>query len=156
MKSNPFEKILFVKSLIDLKLDTETVITGLLHDVIEDTDYDKDYIHQTFGEKISEFGSGIKITGGGSNVKNLDLLFKEYLEELESENPDNKDISIKCEYLPIKDITFKENLEDKREYATLVGLLKWPILNVENDNSLIGIKKSFTENFSNIWKGFFE
>ena len=27
------------------------------------------------GEKISEFGSGIKITGGGSNVKNLDLLF---------------------------------------------------------------------------------
>ncbi len=108
------------------------------------------------GEKISEFGSGIKITGGGSNVKNLDLLFKEYLEELESENPDNKDISIKCEYLPIKDITFKENLEDKREYATLVGLLKWPILNVEDDNPLIGIKKSFTENFSNIWKGFFE
>ena len=108
------------------------------------------------GEKISEFGSGIKITGGGSNVKNLDLLFKEYLEELESENSENKDVSIKCEYLPIKDITFKENLEDKREYATLVGLLKWPKLNVEDDNPLIGIKKSFTENFSNIWKGFFE
>ena len=108
------------------------------------------------GEKISEFGSGIKITGGGSNVKNLDLLFKEYLEDLESENPDNKDISIKCEYLPIKDITFKENLEDRREYATLIGLLKWPVLNVEKDDPLIGVKKSFTENFSNIWKGFFE
>ena len=108
------------------------------------------------GEKISEFGSGIKITGGGSNVKNLDLLFKEYLEDLESENPENKDISIKCEYLPIKDITFKENLEDRREYATLIGLLKWPVLNVEKDDPLIGVKKSFTENFSNIWKGFFE
>ena len=108
------------------------------------------------GEKISEFGSGIKITGGGSNVKNLDLLFKEYLENLESENPENKDVSIKCEYLPIKDITFKENLEDRREYATLIGLLKWPVLNVEKDDPLIGVKKSFTENFSNIWKGFFE
>ena len=108
------------------------------------------------GEKISEFGSGIKITGGGSNVKNLDLLFKEYLEDLESENPENKDVSIKCEYLPIKDITFKENLEDRREYATLIGLLKWPVLNVEKDDPLIGVKKSFTENFSNIWKGFFE
>ena len=108
------------------------------------------------GEKISVFGSGIKITGGGSNVKNLDLLFKEYLEDLESENPENKDVSIKCEYLPIKDITFKENLEDRREYATLIGLLKWPVLNVEKDDPLIGVKKSFTENFSNIWKGFFE
>ena len=30
------------KSLIELKLDTETVITGLLHDVIEDTEFSKD------------------------------------------------------------------------------------------------------------------
>ena len=92
----------------------------------------------------------------GSNVKNLDLLFKEYLGALESENQENEDVSIKCEYLTIKDIIFKENLEDKREYATLIGLLKWPMLNVEKDDPLIGIKKSFTENFSNIWKGFFE
>tara|TARA_Y100001970_G_C14202569_1_gene841987 strand:- start:29 stop:1297 length:1269 start_codon:yes stop_codon:yes gene_type:complete len=108
------------------------------------------------GKKMSEFGSGIKITGGGSNVKNLDLLFKEYLQQLEIENPDNKDVNIKCEYLTIRNIIFKENLEDKREYATLIGLLRWPVLNVENDNSIIGIKKSFTENFSTIWKGFFE
>ena len=108
------------------------------------------------GKKMSEFGSGIKITGGGSNVKNLDLLFKEYLQQLEIENPDNKDVNIKCEYLAIRNIIFKENLEDKREYATLMGLLRWPVLNVENDNSIIGIKKSFTENFSTIWKGFFE
>ncbi len=108
------------------------------------------------GQEMSEFGSGVKITGGGSNVKNLDLLFKEYLGALESENQENEDVSIKCEYLTIKDIIFKENLEDKREYATLIGLLKWPMLNVEKDDPLIGIKKSFTENFSNIWKGFFE
>ena len=108
------------------------------------------------GEKMSEFGSGVKITGGGSKVKNLELLFKEYLGELDSENPENRDVNIKSEYLPIKDIIFKENLEDKREYATLIGLLMWPVLNIENDDPLIGVKKSFTENFSNIWKGFFE
>ena len=98
---------------------------------------------QASGVKILKFGSGVKITGGGSNIKNLDLLFKEQL-------------GTKCEYLPLKNIVFKENLEDKREYATLIGLLLWPVFNVEDDNPLIGIKKSFTENFSNIWKGFFE
>ena len=98
---------------------------------------------QASGVNILKFGSGIKITGGGANVKNLDLLFKEQL-------------GTKCEYLPLKNIVFKENLEDKREYATLIGLLLWPVSHVEDDNPLIGIKKSFTENFSNIWKGFFE
>jgi cell division protein FtsA len=98
---------------------------------------------QASGVNILKFGSGVKITGGGSNIKNLDLLFKEQL-------------GTKCEYLPLKNIVFKENLEDKREYATLIGLLLWPVFNVEDDNPLIGIKKSFTENFSNIWKGFFE
>ena len=78
-----------------------------------------------------------------SFVQNLDLLFKEQLE-------------IKCEYLSLKKIIFKENLEDKREYATLIGLLLWPVSHVADDKPLIGIKKSFTENFSNIWRGFFE
>ena len=95
------------------------------------------------GVNILKFGSGIKITGGGANVKNLDLLVKEQL-------------GTKCEYLQLKKTVFKENLEDKREYATLIGLLLWPVSHVEDDSPLIGIKKSFTENFSNIWKGFFE
>jgi len=98
---------------------------------------------QASGVNILKFGSGIKITGGGANVKNLDLLFKEQL-------------GTKCEYLLLKKTVFKENLEDKREYATLIGLLLWPVSHVEDDSPLIGIKKSFTENFSNIWKGFFE
>ena len=98
---------------------------------------------QVSGVNILKFGSGIKITGGGANVKNLDLLVKEQL-------------GTKCEYLQLKKTVFKENLEDKREYATLIGLLLWPVSHVEDDSPLIGIKKSFTENFSNIWKGFFE
>ena len=47
------------KSLIDLKLDTETVITGLLHDVIEDTSFSKQQLSETFGESISELVDGL-------------------------------------------------------------------------------------------------
>ena len=44
------------KSLIELKLDTETVITGLLHDVIEDTEFSKDelkIILQVYSYQVS-------------------------------------------------------------------------------------------------------
>ena len=47
------------KSLIDLKLDTETVITGLLHDVIEDTSYSKDQLNNEFGSSISNLVDGL-------------------------------------------------------------------------------------------------
>ena len=53
---HPFE---VCKSLIDLKLDTETVITGLLHDVIEDTSFSKQQLSETFGESISELVDGL-------------------------------------------------------------------------------------------------
>ena len=47
------------KSLIDLKLDTETVITGLLHDVIEDTEYSKDQLNKIFGKNIASLVDGL-------------------------------------------------------------------------------------------------
>ena len=53
---HPFE---VCKSLIDLKLDTETVITGLLHDVIEDTTYSSDQLTKEFGSSISNLVDGL-------------------------------------------------------------------------------------------------
>ena len=47
------------KSLIDLKLDTETVITGLLHDVIEDTEYSKEQLNKIFGKSIASLVDGL-------------------------------------------------------------------------------------------------
>ena len=95
---------------------------------------------------ISDIRSGIKITGGGSNVRNLDLLFKKHFEDT------------KCEYLSINNTVFKENLEDRRELSTLIGLLSWPIFNTEDSSPTVGVKnfKSITKNISSIWKGFFE
>ena len=46
------------KSLIDLKLDTETVITGLLHDVIEDTSYSSEQLNKEFGSSIFNLVNG--------------------------------------------------------------------------------------------------
>ena len=53
---HPFE---VCKSLIDLKLDTESVITGLLHDVIEDSEIEKKEIKEIFGESISDLVDGL-------------------------------------------------------------------------------------------------
>jgi GTP pyrophosphokinase len=47
------------KSLIDLKLDTETVITGLLHDVIEDTSFSKQQLNNIFGSSITSLVDGL-------------------------------------------------------------------------------------------------
>ena len=47
------------KSLIDLKLDTETVITGLLHEVIEDTQYSKNQLNEIFGKSIASLVDGL-------------------------------------------------------------------------------------------------
>src|SRR6056300_1162768 len=47
------------KSLIELKLDTETVITGLLHDVIEDTEYSKEQLNKIFGKSIAGLVDGL-------------------------------------------------------------------------------------------------
>ena len=41
------------KILADLGMDEETVAAGLLHDVVEDTDYTYDQLKDDFGEEIA-------------------------------------------------------------------------------------------------------
>jgi GTP diphosphokinase / guanosine-3',5'-bis(diphosphate) 3'-diphosphatase len=55
--------------LADLKLDVETVSTGLLHDVVEDTLVTLDDIRATFGEKIAHLVDGVtKISNLGKKM----------------------------------------------------------------------------------------
>jgi GTP diphosphokinase / guanosine-3',5'-bis(diphosphate) 3'-diphosphatase len=64
--------------LADLKLDVETVSTGLLHDVVEDTLVTLDEIRATFGEKIAHLVDGVtKISNLGKKMSR---------EEVEAEN----------------------------------------------------------------------
>ena len=68
--------------LADFEMDYETLMAAILHDVIEDTDYDKNYIQKTFGEKISELVS-IQKKGLREflDLKKCKIIFKNILEE---------------------------------------------------------------------------
>jgi RelA/SpoT family (p)ppGpp synthetase len=45
--------------LADMKLDHETLMAALLHDVIEDTDYSKEDLSLAFGETVAELVEGV-------------------------------------------------------------------------------------------------
>jgi len=100
----------------------------------------------SIGCSINDFKSGIKISGGGSKIRNLDLLFKKHF----------KDIPV--DFMKINNIIFKENLEDRREFITLFGLLAWPIHNVEDKSSTLQIKdmSGIRKSISTLFKGIFE
>lgn len=49
--------------LIEWRLDAETVIAGLLHDVVEDTSFDLEHIRKDFGEEIAFLVEGVTKLG---------------------------------------------------------------------------------------------
>lgn len=63
--------------LADMKLDHETIMAALLHDVIEDTDYNKEDLSLAFGEVVAELVEG---------VSKLDKLSFSSKQEAQAEN----------------------------------------------------------------------
>ena len=45
--------------LADFQMDHETLMAAILHDVIEDSQFDKSYLMKTFGPKVSELVDGV-------------------------------------------------------------------------------------------------
>ena len=45
--------------LTELKLDDATIVTALLHDVIEDTTYSKEQLSRSFGDEVAELVDGV-------------------------------------------------------------------------------------------------
>ena len=101
---------------------------------------------KNIGKSVSDFKSGIKISGGGSKIINLDLLFKKQF-------PD-----VPVDLIKVNNIIYKQNLEDKREFITLFGLLSWPKFNIEDKSSSLMIKdvSSIKKSISTLLKNIFE
>lgn len=58
------------KILIELRMDSSTIAAGLLHDVIEDTEYGYDRVQKEFGQEIVELVDGVtKLTRLSFNSK---------------------------------------------------------------------------------------
>ena len=98
------------------------------------------------GNEIKDFKSGIKITGGGSKAKNLDLLFRKHF----------CDVSV--DFVNLKKIVFKEDIEEKREFSTLFGLLSWPLYNIEDKSTNVNVKDlgGIRKSISSFWREIFD
>ena len=98
------------------------------------------------GNEIKDFKSGIKITGGGSKAKNLDLLFRKHFS------------NVSVDFVNLKKIVFKEDIEEKREFSTLFGLLSWPLYNVEDKSTNVNVKDlgGIRKSISSFWREIFD
>ena len=65
---HPFEVCMILASL---QMDDETICAGLMHDVLEDTDYPKEEMRKEFGDEITELVDGV------TKLKNLQYQSKE-------------------------------------------------------------------------------
>jgi len=132
------------KSLIELKLDTETVITGLLHDVIEDTEYSKEQLNEIFGKSIASLVDGLtkidfleekKITRSEKEAENFRKL-------LISTAKDIRVLIIKLadRLHNIKTIHFFKDLEKRKRVSNETLLIYAPLaerLGFENWKSIL-------------------
>jgi GTP pyrophosphokinase len=162
--------------LIELKLDQETIITALLHDVAEDTDVTIDDIKKDFGEDIAKLVDGVtklsKIENlsvkerFSENFRKLILAISEDIRVLLVKLADRLHNMQTLSYVPSQEKKLKKAKETIEIYAPLaarIGLnkirdqledLSFSIIDPENRSyiteKLAEIKKSNNDIINNI------
>lgn len=69
--------------LKDIGCDEKTIVSGLLHDIIEDTDYDYEYIEKNYGYEISK---NVFMVSENMNISNWKDRKVEFINNLYNQN----------------------------------------------------------------------
>ncbi len=123
--------------LIDLKLDQQSIITALLHDVVEDTDVTLEEIENDFGEDIARLVDGVTKLGKiesissservAENFRKLALAMSEDIRVLLVKLADRLHNMRTLAYMPSREKKLKKARESLDIYAPLaarIGLTK--------------------------------
>ncbi len=145
--------------LIDLKLDQQSIITALLHDVVEDTDVTIEEIEKDFGEEIAKLVDGVTKLGiiesipsnerVAENFRKLALAMSEDIRVLLVKLADRLHNMRTLAYVPSKEKRIKKAQESLDIFAPLaagIGLnkikdelqeLSFAIIDPENRNFIV-------------------
>lgn len=117
--------------LTELKLDDESIITALLHDVVEDTDVTLDEIEKNFGEEVAKLVDGVTKLGKlgtmshdekvAENFRKLTMAMSEDIRVLLVKLADRLHNMRTLFYVPSMDKKTKKARESLEIYAPLAG-----------------------------------
>lgn len=117
--------------LIDLKLDQQTIIAALLHDVAEDTDVKIDIIEKEFGEEIAKLVDGVTKLGKIESISISERVAEDFRKLTIAMSEDIRVLLIKLadrlhnmrtiSYVPSKEKRLKKAKETLDIYAPLAG-----------------------------------
>lgn len=126
--SHPLE---VAEILINLKLDQASIVTALLHDVVEDTDITLEEIEKDFGEEIARLVDGVTKLGKiesissnervAENFRKLTLAMSEDIRVLIVKLADRLHNMRTLFYVPSKEKKIKKAQESLDIYAPLAG-----------------------------------
>ncbi len=145
--------------LIDLKLDQESIITALLHDVVEDTEVTIEEIEKDFGEEVAKLVDGVTKLGKIESVPSSERVAENFRKLALAMSEDIRVLLIKLAdrlhnmrtlyYVPSKEKKIKKAQESLDIYAPLAGRiglakikdemqeLAFEIINSESRNEII-------------------
>jgi GTP pyrophosphokinase len=119
--------------LADLKLDQESVITGLLHDVVEDTEVTLDEIEAEFGEEIAKLVDGVTKLGKIESIPSTERVAENFRKLALAMSEDIRVLLVKLAdrvhnmrtlfYMPSREKKVKKAQESLDIYAPLAGRL---------------------------------
>ena len=156
----------------DLKLDEESIVSALLHDVVEDTEVTLAEIAENFNEDIAKIVDGVTKLSKIENLHNSDRVAENFRKLTMAMSQDIRVLLVKLadrlhnmqtiDYVPSKEKRLKQANESLEIYAQLAGRiglnkikdelqdLAFKVINPEVRNSIISKLNEIRENNKNI------